>query len=243
QPIMGFLLVGATAALPQPVVPAADQGLAILYEDADLIVVDKPASLLSVPGRTRDRQDSVFSRLRCQYPNGEYLQTVHRLDQETSGVLLVARTPAAYQALSEQFRRHQVQKYYEAIVVGELTSTCGRIALPLWGQPQNRPQQSVNLQRGKASYTDYRVLDVTAGHTRLELHPLTGRTHQLRVHAADSLGLGAPILGDRLYGLPITTSLGSSEALSTRLHLHATSLNILLPSSAQRLQFKSHPPF
>ena len=194
QPIMGFLLSGATAAAP---LVDTTLELPILYEDDGLIAVDKPAGLLSVPGRTGDRQDSVLSRLRCRYPNDD-IQAVHRLDQDTSGILLLVRNPAAHRHLSEQFQQRSVTKQYEAIVIGAVRPEAGRIDLPLWGDPSDRPRQTVNFQQGKPSQTHYRVLDQTANHTRIEFQPLTGRTHQLRVHAAE--GLKAPIWGDRLYG-------------------------------------------
>ncbi|MFZ9737919.1 MAG: pseudouridine synthase [Prochlorotrichaceae cyanobacterium] len=238
QPIMGFLLSGANLATPPDLIssaipPALD--LPILYEDLDLIVVDKPAGLLSVPGRSSDRQDSVLSRLRCQYPEGDQLQAVHRLDQDTSGLLLIARHPQAYRALSQQFAQHQVIKHYEAIVTRPLTLQTGTLTLPLWGDPRERPRQQVNWQRGKPSISHYRVLETTGEQSRLELQPLTGRTHQLRVHAAHPQGLNAPILGDRLYG--------NDPSPQTRLHLHAVSLTCKHPTQDKTVCFASPAPF
>lgn len=229
QPIMGFLLSGATVA--RVAAAATDLTLPILYADEGLIAVDKPAGLLSVPGRTGDRQDSVLSRLRCQYPDGD-IQAVHRLDQDTSGIVLLARNLAVQGHLREQFQQRRVAKQYEAMVMGAVSPAAGRIDLPLWGNPSDRPRQSVNFQRGKPSQTHYRVLDQTAGHSRIRFWPRTGRTHQLRVHAAE--GLKAPILGDRLYGHAPT---------ATRLHLHAQELQFIHPTHGVEVRLSSPVPF
>lgn len=241
QPLMGFLLSG----LPQRQLPAEigstarydcptlTQTLPILYQDDWLIVVNKPAGLLSVPGRYCDRQDSVLSRLRHLLPDGMALTAVHRLDQATSGILLLARDPQTQRHLSQQFRR-QVHKVYEAVLSGCVTAECGAIALPLWGDPQNRPYQTVDWQRGKPSLTRFQVLARDEDRTRVELLPHTGRTHQLRVHAADPRGLGTPILGDRLYGCC---------AVADRLHLHARELRFEHPQSGQTLHLLAKTPF
>lgn len=213
---------------------ATDFNLNLLYEDEDVIAIDKPSGLLSLPGRTFDRQDSVFSRLRCQYADGDRLHPVHRLDQQTSGILLIARNEMTSRVLSQQFRQRQVHKSYEAIVTGSIMVASGTIALPLWGDPNDRPRQQVDWHQGKASYTDYRVLSTHGGHSRIQFHPLTGRTHQLRVHSAHPQGLDAPILGDRLYG-------SSREGL--RLHLHATHLDFTHPTQGVRIQLFSPPSF
>ena len=246
QPIMGFLLSGVTIAesltysTPVSSTPvssslnSSDFTLNLLYEDEDVIAIDKPSGLLSLPGRTYDRQDSVFSRLRCQYADGDRLHPVHRLDQQTSGILLIARNEMTSRVLSEQFRQRQVHKSYEAIVTGSITVGSGTIALPLWGDPNDRPRQQVDWHQGKPSYTDYRVLSTHGGHSRIQFHPLTGRTHQLRVHSAHPQGLDAPILGDRLYG-------SSREDL--RLHLHATHLDFTHPTQGVRIQLFSPPSF
>ena len=246
QPIMGFLLSGVTIAesltysTPVSSTPVSsslnlsDFTLNLLYEDEDVIAIDKPSGLLSLPGRTFDRQDSVFSRLRCQYADGDRLHPVHRLDQQTSGILLIARNEMTSRVLSQQFRQRQVHKSYEAIVTGSITVGSGTIALPLWGDPNDRPRQQVDWHQGKPSYTDYRVLSTHGGHSRIQFHPLTGRTHQLRVHSAHPQGLNAPILGDRLYG-------SSREDL--RLHLHATHLDFTHPTQGVRIQLFSPPSF
>ncbi|MUG93429.1 RluA family pseudouridine synthase [Scytonema sp. UIC 10036] len=238
QPLMGFLLSG----LPQGNVETRDASLKlspeeilpILYEDKWLIAVNKPAGLLSVPGRYRDRQDSVLSRLRHLLPDGEELIAVHRLDQDTSGILLLARDGQTYRQLSQQFQQRQVHKVYEALLAGSLTTKSGIIELPLWGNPENRPYQQVDWQYGKPSVTHFQVVSKEGNYTRVEFIPLTGRTHQLRVHAADKNGLGIPILGDRLYGCHVEAS---------RLHLHARELSLLHPQHGKTLYLQAKTPF
>lgn len=209
-------------------------GLPILYEDEWLIAVNKPAGLLSVPGRYSDRQDSVLSRLRHLLLDGMALMAVHRLDQDTSGILLLARNRHTYCQLSRQFQQRQVHKVYEAVLSGSVTSDQGAIELPLWGDPQNRPYQKVDWQRGKLSLTRFRVMAREGDWTRVEFIPLTGRTHQLRVHAADARGVGIPILGDRLYGC---------RAVASRLHLHARELRFEHPQLGQTLHLQANMPF
>ncbi len=221
QPLMGFLLSGLS---PAPVVvnPAP---LTILYEDEWLIAVNKPPKLLSVPGRYRTAQDSVAGRLG--------LATVHRLDYETSGILLLARDRLTHRNLSIQFQQRNTRKVYEAILAGVVTSESGTINLPLWGDPTNRPYQKVDEQKGKPSITQYKTLSATNGYSRLEFLPLTGRTHQLRVHSVDKQGLGVPILGDFLYGC----------TEGERLHLHAKELCFEHPQSKEIICLQAETPF
>jgi tRNA pseudouridine32 synthase / 23S rRNA pseudouridine746 synthase len=214
QPIMGFLLSG--------LVP---DNLVRLYEDDWLIAIDKPAGLLSVPGRGIDRQDSILSRL------GPGVLPLHRLDQDTSGVLLFARDRDSYRQVSAQFAQGQITKTYEAILTGLLLQKQGQIDLPLWSDPDDRPYQRVD-KRGKSSITDYEVLAHWTDRTRVQFWPRTGRTHQLRVHA--QVGLGTPILGDRLYGAAIEAS---------RLYLHATALQLVHPRSEDVVEIRSAVPF
>ena len=208
--------------------------LPILYEDEWLIAVNKPAGLLSVPGRYRDRQDSVLSRLRHLLPDGIALMTVHRLDQDTSGILLLARNPQTHRQLNRQFQLRQVHKVYEAVLSGCVTIERGVIKLPLWSDPQDRPYQKVDWHKGKPSLTRFQVIAKEGDCTRVEFMPLTGRTHQLRVHAADSRGLRVPILGDRLYGCC---------AVASRLHLHARELRFEHPQSGETLYLQTNTPF
>jgi tRNA pseudouridine32 synthase/23S rRNA pseudouridine746 synthase len=231
QPMMGFLLTGLPRfSSPRPSFPP----LPILYEDNWLIAVEKPDGLLSVPGRTGDRQESVLYRLQQEQYGGESLFPVHRLDQATSGILLLARDRPTHALLSRQFQQREVQKTYEAVLAGLLTADAGTIHLPLWGDPGDRPRQAVNWHQGKPSTTHFQVLDRAGGHTRVRLIPVTGRTHQLRVHAASPEGLAIPILGDRLYGC---------QASAQRLHLHAKTLCFLHPQSGESIHLQSSVPF
>lgn len=250
QPIMGFLLSGLTAQVlgstdisvgaqhAAPLHPWQTGGiqpeleLAVLYQDPWLIAVDKPAGLLSVPGRYGDRQDSVLTRLRLTRPEGAFLQPVHRLDQDTSGIMVLALDAASHRQLSQQFAQRQVQKTYEAIAIGRVQQPSGLIDLPLWGDPTQRPRQQVHWQRGKPSQTKFEVLSYEGNSTRIAFYPLTGRTHQIRVHAAQ--GLNAPIRGDRLYG---------PSPPDQRLYLHAHRLEFAHPQGRSPLHLKATLPF
>ncbi|WP_374433874.1 pseudouridine synthase [Inhella sp.] len=168
----------------------------LVYRDDELIVIDKPAGLLSVPGRGADKQDCAWSRVQAQFPDA---LVVHRLDMATSGLLLFARGATAQREWSMRFAARQVEKRYIAQVWGELASPeWQRIDLPLLADWPNRPMQKIDLAQGKPSQTDWRSAPgpCPSGHSRLELRPVTGRAHQLRVHL---LALGHPIVGDALY--------------------------------------------
>ncbi|MEG4007335.1 pseudouridine synthase [Microcoleus sp. Pol11C1] len=257
QPLMGFLLSGLAQ---NPTVSNMDEGLTgglethgtrnnfscgtgilpvtemlpIIYEDKWLIAVNKPSGLLSVPGRYLENQDSVFSRLRNLLPDSFDLNAVHRLDWETSGILLLARDKETSSQLRQQFETKQVHKVYEALLSGTVKIDAGTIDLPLWGDPENCPYQQVNWECGKPSVTRFQVMATEGNCDRVEFLPLTGRTHQLRVHAADVRGLGIPILGDRLYGC---------RAAAKRLHLHARELSFEHPQLGERLYLKAETPF
>ena len=212
--------------------------LQIIFEDEYLLAIAKPPDLLSVPGRYLDTQDSVLSRLR-QYLGKEMdeqmeIYPVHRLDRQTSGVLLFARDLDSLRHLQQQFQDRQVHKIYEALLSGKIDIEKGIIDLPLWGNPENRPYQQVDFVKGKPSVTQFQILRQEENHTRIEFIPLTGRTHQLRVHAADSRGLGMMILGDRLYGCHAETS---------RLHLHARELTFSHPRSQEMICLQISVPF
>ena len=203
--------------------------LNIVYQDEMLMVVDKPAGLLTEPGRRYHLQDSMLSRLRYQFPRQAFLRAVHRLDQSTSGLLVVAATADAQAKLSLQFAQRQVVKTYEAILSKPVDTTEGMIELPLYADPTQRPKQIVDALKGKPSKTAFRV--VKAGrYPCVEFQPITGRTHQLRVHAAHFDGLNAPILGDALYG--------ACEA-QPRLYLHAAALEFIHPVSQSVLMLRS----
>ncbi|MDJ0621044.1 MAG: pseudouridine synthase [Calothrix sp. MO_192.B10] len=206
----------------------------IIYEDEWLIAVNKPSGLLSVPGRYLNNQDSVLSRLHNLLPDGANLRTVHRLDMDTSGILLLARDYQTHSLLNQQFQQRQIYKVYEAVLAGCIYIDKGVIQLPLWGDPKNRPYQQVNWQYGKQCITNFRVIGTEGNRTRVEFIPITGRTHQLRVHAAHPKGLGMPILGDRLYGNLISTD---------RLHLHARELCLQHPYIDKKLHLQTNTPF
>ena len=206
----------------------------IIYEDKWLIAVNKPSGLLSVPGRYLKNQDSILSRLRNLLPDSLDLTAVHRLDLETSGILLLARDKETSSQLNQQFEKRQVQKVYEAVLSGSIKIDAGTIELPIWGDPENRPYQQVHSEYGKPSITRFRVMAREGNCDRVEFLPLTGRTHQLRVHAADVRGLGIPILGDRLYGC---------QAAANRLHLHARELSFEHPQLGEWLHLQVETPF
>lgn len=230
QPIMGFLLSGLPVDTPTPLSPSK---IPVLYEDEALIIVDKPSGLLSVPGRTSDRQDSVLSRLRCQQFVDTYLGAPHRLDKGTSGLLLLAKSADMHRQLNNQFAQRQVKKTYEALLCRSIAAQQGAIELPLWRNPGDRPRTAVDFQQGKPSLTEFQVIENSVT-PRIRFIPHTGRTHQLRVHAAHSQGLNAPILGDLLYG---------SKDQTCRLHLHAKTLKFIHPATQQVLEISSSVPF
>ncbi len=253
QPILGFLLAGLSAGSGSVMTSsdkacldtvsldttAVDWDLPMLYADDWLVVVDKPAGLLSVPGRYGDRQDSVLSRLQMALPDGADLRPVHRLDQATSGVLVLARTADSHRHLSQQFAERRVHKVYEARLEGHLTQINGWINLPLSPDPHNPPRQRVDWHQGKPSQTYFEVLAQENGVTRVEFVPHTGRTHQLRVHAAHPQGLNAPIRGDAFYG----PDPSSEEANPQRLHLHAKALTLTHPHHQTSLTLTAPVPF
>ena len=201
--------------------------LAILHSDAQLLIVDKPAGLLSVPGRDPGHRDCVLSRLQAEDPAA---LLIHRLDLDTSGVMVFARTKAAQRHLGLQFERRHVSKSYTARVNGH-PGASGRVAAPLRADWPNRPLQMVCEREGRPALTDWVRLAQEGPACRLRLTPITGRSHQLRVHMAH---IGHPILGDRFYGDP-----GSAE----RLMLHATSLTVRHPDGGAPVTFDSPCPF
>ena len=207
-----------------------DTPLAIVFEDATLIVADKPSGLLSVPGKLEGRQDCLLSRLAAAYPRA---LLVHRLDCDTSGVIIFAKTKAAQGALGKQFEARQTEKTYVARLHGDLRPDAGRVDLPLCADWPNRPRQMVSHDHGRPAQTDWQVIARPPGETRVRLHPLTGRSHQLRVHMAE---LGHPILGDPIYAT------GPARD-APRLMLHAESLTLTHPETGQRVTFTAPCPF
>ncbi len=206
--------------------------LLIVHADDALVIIDKPAGLLSVPGRGADKADCAASRVQAQFPDA---QTVHRLDMATSGLLLFARGATIQRALSVMFRTREVVKRYEAVVEGLVEQDDGEIDLPLLADWPQRPRQKVDRLQGKPSLTRYRVLhrDPATHTTLLALQPLTGRTHQLRVHL---LAIGHPIAGDALYAT-------GEVPTAARLMLHATRLELRHPLTSQALTLVSAAPF
>jgi tRNA pseudouridine32 synthase/23S rRNA pseudouridine746 synthase len=202
-----------------------------LHLDDTLVVVDKPAGLPSVPGRPAELHDCMAARVQALVPDA---LVVHRLDMATSGLLLFARGKAAQRRLGEAFARRDVAKGYVAVVAGEMDDDEGEIDLPLIADWPNRPLQKVDHTTGKPSLTRYRVIGREAGRTRVALTPLTGRSHQLRVHLQ---ALGHPIVGDALYALP------EIAAQSPRLLLHAHTLAFAHPAGGEALSFESPVPF
>lgn len=202
-----------------------------LHRDDALLVVDKPAGLPSVPGRTPELHDCMASRVQALVPDA---LVVHRLDMATSGLLVFARSKAVQRALGDAFAQRRVVKRYEAVVAGELAQDAGEIDLPLIADWPRRPLQKVDTESGKPSLTRFEVIARQPGRTRVALMPLTGRSHQLRVHL---MALGHPILGDTLYAPP------DVAALSPRLLLHASELGFSHPLSGEALRFTSPVPF
>ncbi len=202
----------------------------ILYEDEWLWVVNKPAGLLTVPGRSG--QVSLWELMRKHLPAGNEPLVVHRLDMATSGVLVMAKTKEAHRNLQAQFKNHEVKKRYVAWLEGVVTSDEGVINLPLCLDPENRPYQIVSGKYGKKAITRYRVLDRTEKRTLIAFYPQTGRTHQLRVHAAHPRGLNTPIVGDMLYGHP-----------AGRLYLHAEQIEFRHPVTGKMICIKKEADF
>lgn len=209
--------------------PGSRENLTVIYEDEHFAVIDKPCGLLSVPGI--HIYDSVYSRLKVRWNNREPLM-IHRLDMATSGLLVVARTREAHKHIQRQFLKRTVIKRYSALLSGSLTETGGEIHLPLRGDFDDRPRQLVCFEQGKKAVTRWELISVQNGLSRVHFYPLTGRTHQLRMHAAHQLGLNMPIVGDDLYG-----------SAAGRLCLHAAYLEFTHPKTRERLQFEVKETF
>jgi tRNA pseudouridine32 synthase/23S rRNA pseudouridine746 synthase len=205
----------------------------VVYCDDRVIVVEKPAGLLSVPGRGADKQDCLSARVQREFADA---LVVHRLDMATSGLFLMARGTEAQRTLSIAFAGREVRKRYVALVTGRMPANEGEIDMPLIADWPNRPRQKVDQEIGKPSRTLWRVIayDAASDTTRVELEPVTGRSHQLRVHL---MAVGHPILGDALYAAP------EVQGLALRLMLHATQLELAHPVSGKTLLFRSDPPF
>lgn len=231
EPILGHMMKGLKVA-PNPIEQPSNTGtqLKIVYEDDYLLLVDKPHEFLSVPGKLI--KDSVLTRIQEYIPDAKGPLLVHRLDMSTSGLLLVAKNEKTHKKLQKQFIDRTIKKRYVALLNGKLKKDKGIIELPLRVDLNNRPRQLVCETHGKPAKTKYEVLSVEEDKTRIYFYPITGRTHQLRVHAAHHNGLNMPIIGDDLYGNK-----------SDRLKLHAEQLSFEHPVTKKRLTFNSEPSF
>ncbi|MFP1916384.1 bifunctional tRNA pseudouridine(32) synthase/23S rRNA pseudouridine(746) synthase RluA [Lonsdalea quercina] len=216
----------------EPYNPPQEPWLQVLYQDAHLMVVNKPSGLLSVPGRAPENRDSIMSRIQAEHPSAE---SVHRLDMATSGVIAVALTKAAERELKRQFREREPKKAYIARVWGHMAQDEGLVDLPLICDWPNRPKQKVCFTEGKSAQTLWEVLSRDDdGTTRVKLMPITGRSHQLRVHM---LAIDHPILGDGFYAPP------AARAMAPRLQLHAQELSITHPATHEPMHFRCEPDF
>lgn len=231
EPILGHMLGGIeTDENPMLRNPAENKELEIVFEDDYLLVVNKPAEFLSVPGKSIS--DSVYTRIREKYPRATGPLIVHRLDMSTSGLLLLAKDKQVHKVLQHQFVKRRVQKRYVALLEGIIPEDSGMIELPLRVDLDDRPRQLVCYEHGKRAVTKWEVIERRENHTLVYFYPITGRTHQLRVHAAHSLGLQSPILGDDLYG-----------NRGERLHLHAQFLQFKHPVTKELITVKADAGF
>lgn len=224
EPILRHMLQGLEVEA-NPMQQEAERGnekLNIVYEDQWLLIINKPAGMLSVPGK--ERQTSIYDLAREAYPEAEGPMIVHRLDMATSGLLIIAKDKKTHQHLQAQFKNRSIRKKYIALLDGIVPEDEGTIELPLCPNPLDRPRQMVDTQYGKPAITYYQVLERTDKYTRIAFYPHTGRTHQLRVHAAHPSGLHCPIIGDELYGKK-----------DKRLYLHAESIEFTHPVNGQAM--------
>lgn len=205
--------------------------LDIIYQDEDFLVLSKPAELLSVPGRKEEHADSLETRVQNEFPEA---RIVHRLDMATSGLIIMARNASTHRNLGLQFERRKTKKVYIARVWGPMEKDAGHIDLPLICDWPNRPLQMIDHENGRASQTDWEVLMHENGATRVALYPITGRTHQLRVHMAE---IGHPILGDDFYAHE------KAFRAESRLQLHAHKLMVYRPQDGEQIWFESPCPF
>lgn len=225
-PILTHMLIGLDVD-PNPLEdnPTKLAQLDIVYDDDDIIVINKPHDFLSVPGRNIG--DSIYTRIQAHYPVLKELMVVHRLDMSTSGLILFAKNKAAHKHIQMQFLNRTIHKKYVAVLDGIAENDCGLIDLPLAGDYENRPRQKVCYDAGRAAQTRYEVIKRGENKTLIHFYPISGRTHQLRVHAAHQLGLNTPILGDDLYGIR-----------ADRLYLHAEELSFQHPKSLEEMKLK-----
>lgn len=232
EPILQHMLQGLEVE-ENPMQQTPEQGygkLKIVYEDEWLLVVNKPAGMLSVPGK--GEKESVYSLVSKLYPEADGPMIVHRLDMATSGLLIIAKNKKVHQHLQAQFKNHCIKKKYIALLNGSVLQDEGTIELPICPNPLDRPRQVVDMEYGKPAITFYQILERTDKCTRVAFYPHTGRTHQLRVHAAHPSGLHCPIIGDELYGKK-----------DRRLYLHAESIEFTHPISGQTISLTEKADF
>ncbi len=231
EPILSHMLQGMEVdENPMLTNPGFGKELETIFEDEYLVVINKPAEFLSVPGK--NIQDSVYDRMKLKYSDAKGPLIVHRLDMSTSGLMLISKTKEVHKTLQRQFLNRIVKKQYVALLDGIVEQEEGVIELPLRVDLENRPQQLVCFEHGKRAYTKWKVLERLNGQTRIQFSPITGRTHQLRVHAAHPQGLNCAIIGDDLYGVK-----------ADRLYLHAESIEFLHPITKEKMIVKKEAEF
>ena len=230
KPILEFMLQGLDVEENRLGVAMDDSELDTVYDDRWLTVINKPSGMLTVPGKLLE--DSLLTRYREAHPEAAGPIVVHRLDQETSGLVIFAKDKETHKALQQQFEGHTIKKRYIAVLDGLVPHDEGIIDLPIRPDVDDRPRQCVDQVHGKPAVTRYRVLERRGDMTRIALEPLTGRTHQLRVHASHVMGLNCPIVGDRLYG-----------TAGDRLMLHAQSITFVHPATGQPMTIECLPDF
>jgi tRNA pseudouridine32 synthase/23S rRNA pseudouridine746 synthase len=230
EPILGYMLEGLVVD-PNPMQQETTLDIALpqIYEDEDIIIINKPAEFLSVPGIYV--KDSVYNRILQRYPDAGPI-IIHRLDMSTSGLLVVAKNKEAHKFIQDQFIQHTIKKTYIALLDGIIETASGLIDLPLRVDLDDRPRQMVCYTYGKPAQTKWEKIAIANNQTRVRFYPLTGRTHQLRMHAVHPNGLNTPIVGDDLYGRK-----------ANRLHLHAASITFIHPRSKQEMTFEIEPDF
>lgn len=209
---------------------AKGKSIKTIFEDDDIVVISKPEGLLSVPGI--NVQDSVYLRMKEKYPLASGPLIVHRLDMATSGIMVIAKSKMVHKRLQNQFIKRTVKKTYVALLDGVIEKENGVIDLPLRGDIDDRPRQLVCYEHGKKAKTEWKKINSTDNKTKVYFHPITGRTHQLRMHASHPLGLNAAILGDELYGKS-----------KKRLYLHAESISFTHPTTNEKMSFSSESEF
>ena len=230
KPILDFMLQGLDVEDNMLGQPMDDTSLDVVYDDQWLTVLNKPSGMLTVPGKLLE--DSLLTRYQDAHPEAHGPMVVHRLDQETSGLVIFAKDKATHKALQQQFENHTIKKCYIALLEGIVPQDEGVIDLPLRPDVDDRPRQRVDAEWGKPAVTRYHVLERNDGVTRVTLEPLTGRTHQLRVHASHPMGLNCPIVGDRLYG-----------KAGRRLMLHAQTITFVHPATNKTMTLDSPADF